>query len=442
MSANPPGQPPFDPPQPPPDWQTWPLADKLRLHWTLQARPNQLTPEGPWNIWLVMAGRGWGKTRVGAEDVLHYGLKHPGSRLAILAPTFADARDTCIEGASGLLGLIPRNLSRKWNRSLGELQLANGTLYKLFSAEEPERLRGPNFHRAWVDELGVVAQQAPEAWDQLQFGLRLGDHPQIVATTTPRPTPLIRALLDRGDVVLTRGRTMENADHLAPSALAALRERYAGTRLGRQELDGELLEEVEGALWSREIFEDPAFRVDPTRVPPLTRIVVALDPADGIMDDEDHTKILNRDEQGICVAGIDAEGRSYVLASEGLRTSPTRWLHRAFALAQEYRADALVYEKNHGGKFLATLIQQTMAREGVMIRLREVTASVGKMTRAEPVAGAYEQRRVHHVGRFDRLEDQMATYTGDPRQKSPDLLDAMVWALSELGTGRRVRIVV
>ncbi|MGZ6376668.1 MAG: terminase large subunit domain-containing protein, partial [Ktedonobacterales bacterium] len=226
--------------------------DKARLlyYWPFWARPEQVTPDGKWNIWLILAGRGWGKTRTGAEDVKAYGLTHPDSRIAIVAPTYADARDTCIEGDSGLLRILPRNALKTWNRSLGELELTNGTRYKLFSADEPDRLRGPQHHRAWCDEL--AAWKYTDTWDQLLFGLRLGTHPQIVATTTPRPVKLIRDLVERSDVHVTRGNTFDNAANLAPAALEQLRAKYSGTRLGRQELFAEILGDTPGALWTRD----------------------------------------------------------------------------------------------------------------------------------------------------------------------------------------------
>ncbi len=211
-------------------------AEFARAEWLIRARPAQLTPPGDWNVWLFMAGRGAGKTRAAAADMAYYGFTHPGARMAIVAPTYADARDTRVEGESGLLSCIPPEEVKLWNRSLGELVLRNGARYALFPAVEPERLRGPQFHRAWCDELGSFGY--PAAWDMLTFGLRLGERPQAVVTTTPRPTSLLRSLLARDDVIVTRGTTWDNAENLAPAALESLRRRYEGTRLGAQELEG------------------------------------------------------------------------------------------------------------------------------------------------------------------------------------------------------------
>lgn len=207
-----------------------------------------MTPQGDWPIWMALAGRGWGKTRTGAEDVAWFGAQNPGSRIAIIAPTFQDARDTCVEGESGLLSVLPKVCIETWNRSLGELVLWNETRFKLFSATEPERLRGPQHHRAWGDE--VAAWPVPSAWDQMLFGLRPGANPQVIATTTPKPTPLIRRIVRTAGAMVTRGSTFDNPDNLPAGTLAHLRDRYEGTRLGRQELFAELLEDVQGALWT------------------------------------------------------------------------------------------------------------------------------------------------------------------------------------------------
>ena len=239
------------------------------MAWRETARSNQLTPDGEWLVWLILAGRGFGKTRTGAEDVAWYGIMNPGSRIAVVAPTYADARDTCIEGDSGLQNVLPRQAIAAWNRSLGELLLTNGTRYKLFSADEPERLRGPQHHRAWCDE--VAAWRYPEAWDQLLFGLRLGDDPRIVATTTPRPTPLIRTLVAAPTTHVTRGSTFDNAANLAPAAMAQLKAKYEGTRLGRQELYAEVLDDTPGALWTRAMIEKARFQGS---LPAMKRVVV------------------------------------------------------------------------------------------------------------------------------------------------------------------------
>ena len=385
-------------------------------------RQDQLTPAGDWRTWLILAGRGWGKTLTGAEDVARYGLTNPGSRIAIVARTFADARDTCVEGDSGLLSCLPRHEIQTYNRSLGELLLTNGSRYKLFSADEPERLRGPQFHRAWSDELGAWGKnpeerQWPPAWDMLQMGLRLGSDPRNVVTTTPRPTRIIRTLWSDRHTHLTRGRTLDNAANLAPQFVEQILSRYQGTRLGRQELDAELLDDVPGALWTYAMLEDrrPA--------PDLTRVVVAIDPA--------VTSSEESDESGIVVCGLGVDGRGYVLADRSCRLSPDGWARRAVAAFDEFAADQILAETNNGGD----LVEQTIRTVRRTIPYRKVTASRGKQTRAQPVAALYEQGRVSHVDVFATLEEQLTTWTPESG-KSPDRLDALVWGLSELMVGR------
>lgn len=381
-------------------------------------RPSQMTPPGDWRTWLILAGRGWGKTLAGAEDVKHYGMTRPNSRIAIVARTFADARDTCVEGESGLLSCLPDDAILTWNRSLGELILNNGTRYKLFSADEPNRLRGPQHHRAWSDEpaswgMGTKDTQWPPAWDMLQFGLRLGDDPKNVATTTPRPIKLIRHLLNDERTYVTRGSTSENADNLAPAFLDQIVARYAGTRLGRQELDAELLDDVPGALWTYAMLEDrrPA--------PDLARVVVAIDPA--VTSGEDS------DESGIVVAGLGVDGRGYVLADRSCRLSPDGWARRAVAAFDDLAADLVVAEVNNGGD----MVESTIKTVRKTLPYKKIHASRGKQTRAQPVAALYEQGRVSHVEVFPELEEQLTTWTPESGT-SPDRLDALVWALTEL----------
>jgi predicted phage terminase large subunit-like protein len=360
-----------------------------------------------------MAGRGWGKTRTGAEDMAHYALTHPAARLAVVAATSAAARDVCVEGESGLRGIIPPELIETWNRSMGELVLTNGARFKLFSAEEPDRLRGYQNHRAWCDEL--ASWSYPEAWDQLLFGLRLGDDPRVIVTTTPRPTQLIRSLLSRDGVMVTRGSTFENSENLAPAALAQLRDRYEGSRIGRQELYAEVLDDVPGALWQRGQIDKLRARTHPD----LVRTVVAIDPA--VTSGEDS------DETGIVVAGRGVDGHGYVLADRTCRMSPDGWARRATSAFEEFSADRIIAEVNNGGD----LVERVIRVQG-HYPYRAVRASRGKLTRAEPIAALYEQGKVHHVGSFPELEDQQCAYTPDGYDGSPDRVDALVWALSEL----------
>jgi predicted phage terminase large subunit-like protein len=396
--------------------------------WELTARPDQVTPGRPgsssarldWNGWLVLAGRGWGKSRTGAEDARIFGTENPGIREAIVAPTYADARDTCIEGDSGLLKCIDQatgghygRVVEAWNRSLGELVLRNGSRYKLFAAVEPDRLRGPQHHRAWCDELAAW-DSAQECWDQLQFGLRLGDHPQTVITTTPRPMELLIELSKRADFVVTRGSTFDNAEHLAANVLAALQERYGDTRLGRQELYADILTQVEGALWSRDLLEETRVQAAPA----MARVVVGVDPS--------VTEGGNR--TGICAAGLGEDGRAYVLHSEGLRAHPDLWARRVVQHYRDFVGDRVVAEANQGGELIRTVLETVDPH----VPLQLVNASRGKRTRAEPVAALFEQGKVSLVGHHAQLEDELVTYTGAPGEESPDVLDAMVWALTAL----------
>jgi phage terminase large subunit-like protein len=332
----------------------------------------------------------------------------------VTAPTAAAARDVCIEGESGLLNVIPPTLVKDWNRSLGEMVLTNGSRFKLFSADEPDRLRGYQHHRAWADEL--ASWRYPDAWDQLLLGLRLGDDPRVVVTTTPRPVAIVRTLLSRPGVVVTRGSTFENADNLAPAALEQLKARYENTRIGRQELYAELLDDVPGALWQRDSLEQ--LRV--AEVPDLQRIVVAIDPA--------VTSGPDADETGIVAAAKGVDGHAYVLKDLTCRLSPDGWAKRAVNAYVDLGADRIVAETNNGGD----MVRLTIHTVDPTVAYKAVTATRGKRTRAEPVAALYEQGKVHHVGLFPELEDQMVSYVPDDYDGSPDRVDALVWALTEL----------
>ena len=417
----------------PSDWRDWPEERKraflarLRVRaarWEGLARPAQRLPTGDWYIWALIGGRGSGKTRAGTEWLAdEIAADDPGDESAIVAPTFGDARDTCIEGDSGLLKALERRgvAVAVWNRSLGELRLASGAVVRIDGADDGGlRLQGHNFRRAFCDELGLWRAGAGErAWEEsLLPAVRLGD-PKIVVATTPKPTPLMRRLLADPVAVVTRMTTFDNEANLAPSFLAQMRARYEGTRLGRQELWGELVDEVEGALWRRSWLDRD--RVGEVPYPGLRQVRCALDPADGATEG---------DEQAICVAGIGWDHELYVVHSEGLRTTPLEWLKRAINVARQHQA-TIVYEKNFTGQFGITVLEQAMRELGVRVPYKQVTAAQGKRTRAEPVAALYEQGRVHHVGRFEELEEQLATWTGGPGERSPDRLDALVWALWE-----------
>ena len=395
------------------------LIVSRRVRWVSQlARPEQLpTEDTSWTTWLYLAGRGAGKTRTAAEWLAYEASSKPKTRWAIVAPTYGDARDTCAEGESGIVNVLRQYGTLKdYNRSIGEIFLTNGSRIKLFSGEEPERLRGPQHHGGWFDEL--AAFKYPEAWDQYQFGLRLGEFPQTIVTTTPKPIKIIKELITQDNVKVVRGSTFDNAANLAESALAQYRLRYENTRLGRQELYGEILDNVDGALWTRKLIDDA--RVD--SAPPLVRVVVAIDPA--------VTANATSDETGIVAAGIASNGDYYILDDKSIRTTPDAWARVAVELYHKHKADKIVAETNNGGDMVILLLKQVDAS----IATKKVTATRGKQLRAEPISSLYEQGKVHHVGYFSELETQLCEWTPQSTE-SPDRLDALVWALTELNSG-------
>jgi phage terminase large subunit-like protein len=387
----------------------------LAYDWKFWARPNQLPPPGDWRVWLLLAGRGFGKSRTGAEWVKDQVDAGKCARVALVAPTAADARDVMVEGESGLLSVCPPWNHPTYNSSLRRVTWPNGAIATLYSADEPERLRGPQHDGAWVDELG--SWRYPEAWDMLMFGLRLGNDPRVVVTTTPRPIPIIKQLVADKHCTVTRGSTYDNLLNLAPDFVRQIVARYEGTRLGRQELMAEILEDVPGALWTLPGIE--ALRVP--QAPELVRVVVAIDPA--------ATNTEDSDETGIVVAGRGRDGQGYVLADLSLKASPDGWGRRAATAYQEFAADRVVYEANQGGD----MVKFTLRTVDPRLPLRDVHASRGKRTRAEPIAALYEQGRIHHVGIHRKLEDQMCSWNpDDARMDSPDRVDALVWALTDL----------
>lgn len=388
-------------------------AIELAYHWPSQARPSQLAPGGDWRTWLVLAGRGFGKTRTGAEwirDRIESGRCH---RLAVVAPTAADARDVAVEGESGILAICHPDRRPVYEPSKRRLTWPTGAMATLYSADEPDRLRGPQHDGAWCDELAAW-RYGQEAWDMLMMGLRLGADPRAVVTTTPRPTKQIKALLADPTTHVTRGSTYDNRANLPAAFLAQILSRYEGTRLGRQELHAEILEDVEGALWTHALID--SHRV--SEAPELRRIVVAIDPA--------VTATEGSDETGIVVAGVGADGHGYVLADASGRYTPLMWARKALTLYELHRADRIVAETNNGGD----LVEINLRTVQQQVPLKRVHASRGKVTRAEPIAALYEQGRVHHVGILGQLEDQLTSWV--PGNGSPDRLDALVWALSDL----------
>jgi phage terminase large subunit-like protein len=399
------------------------LADTLADGgWRAKARPEQLPPPGDaWNGWLLMAGRGFGKTRTGAEWIKELVETNAARHIALVGPTAGDARDVMVEGPAGLLAVSSPWCRPEYEPSKRRLTWPNGAIASTFSSEEADRLRGPQHDAAWCDELGAWNNPS-DTWDMLMFGLRVGAHPRWLVTTTPRPIKLLKELLAREgkDVVVTRGTTIANAANLAGPFLETIRKRYEGTRLGRQELDGELLSDTPGALWRLDWLD----RDRVARAPELKRIVVAIDPAVSTSE--------GADESGIIVAGIDADKHGYILEDLSGRYAPHEWAQRAVAAYQRHRADRIIAEKNNGGD----MVENTIRMVSRNLSFKAVHASRGKVTRAEPISALYELRKVHHVGALSALEDQMCSFTSDfDRARagySPDRVDALVWALFEL----------
>ncbi len=401
------------------------LLRLLDEDWLTLARDDQLPPPGDWTTWAFIGGRGAGKTRAGAEWVraLAFGdgalTPEKIGRIALIGETYADVRDVMIEGPSGLLALPRLGRARPlWQPSRRRLTFANGAVALVFSAEEPDSLRGPQFGAAWSDEVAKW-RHADATYDMIQFGLRLGVFPRGLVTTTPRPIPLLRRLLSDPRTVVTRARTADNARNLAPDFLRTVVGRYAGTRLGRQELDGELIAERPDALWTREALE--AARV--AAAPVLMRVVVAVDPP--------VSSRAGADACGIVAAGLGPDGAAYVLADATLQQAPPeRWARAALSLYHRLSADALVVEVNQGGEMVSTVLAEMDAS----VPVTPVRATRGKYLRAEPVSLLYAQARVHHVGALPALEDELCDFGpgGLSTGASPDRLDALVWALTHL----------
>jgi len=395
--------------------------------WWYIGRPEQQQPAGDWNVWLILAGRGWGKTRTGGEWLSQQVLNSPfadgvPTQWAIIAPTFGDTKNICVEGPSGFLraldhkGLV-RDVDYIYNKSSYKIIFKQGQVVHMFGADSPDAGRGLNLSGGWLDELAVW--QYPDAtWTEgLAPALRIGEHPRVVVTTTPKPIKLLRDWTTRtdGSVYVTRGSTFDNSKNLSETALKELRARYEGTRTGRQELYGELLDDVEGALWNRQMIEDARLK----EAPMLIRVVVAIDPA--VTSGEDS------DETGIIVAGRSADNQFYILDDKTVKDSPDKWARVAVEAYEQWKGDRIVGEANNGGDMIEILLR-TVAP---MIPYKKVHATRGKRVRAEPISALYEQGRVHHIGSFDMLEDQMVTWTPDMK-KSPDRIDALVWALTDL----------
>jgi len=398
------------------DWQVWARDDQL---------PPATTAGGTdWRVWLNLGGRGAGKTRAGAEWVRAKALGTPplgterATRIALVGETLSDVRRVMIEGVSGLLAIHRADERPELEISKAQLVWPNGAIAQMFSAEDPDSLRGPQFDAAWCDELAKW-RRPEETWDMLQFGMRLGESPAIAVTTTPRPLPLLKSIMDDPATVITRAGTSANAAHLAPAFIAEMERRYAGTALGRQELLGEIVDEQSGSLWRRDWIEQA--RV--AHCPELTSIVVAVDPP--------VTATARSDACGIVVAGLGADGRAYIAADRSLQgREPTVWARAAVRAYHDFMADRVVAEVNQGGDLVTAVLRQI----DEAVPVRAVRATRGKWLRAEPVAALYAEGRVAHVGVFETLEQQMLAFGADglSQGRSPDRVDALVWALTDL----------
>ena len=400
-------------------------AAELQHDWGFWARPEQLEPEGKWNTWVALAGRGWGKTRAGAEWVRHR-IRSGDKIVHCVAPTKGDVRRVMVEGDSGLLNVCWEGDATYRGKHLGfpiwsptnnSITWENGAKAVFFSAEDPERLRGPQAYSAWCDEL-CAWRNAQDTWDMMMFGLRLGKHPKVFVTTTPKTTKLIRNILEDEKTVVSKGSTYDNSANLADTFLDAVRKTYEGTRLGRQELYAEILDEASGALWSRQQLAKCEISKD--EIPPLNRIVVSIDPAVTSNQESDMT--------GLVVAGVDVNGIAYVLEDHTDRYTPQQWAAKAVQLYRDHMADRIVAERNQGGD----MVRHTLHTEDETLPIKLVHASRGKMARAEPVSALYEQGKVKHVRGLNDLEDQMVQWEPLGSIGSPDRLDALVWAITDL----------
>ena len=405
--------------------------DEWNYDWTRRARDSQRAPEGDWHCWLIMAGRGFGKTRAGAEWVLSIADADPDARIALIGASLGEVRAVMVEGESGILACTAPWRRPDFEPSLHRIRFPNGALATLYSAAEPETLRGPQHSHAWCDEIGkwpTSNGRATACWDNLVLGLRHGKDQRIVATTTPRAVPLVRRLVQEQDrIAITRGSTYDNAANLPGMFLTTMRRQFAGTTLGRQELDGVLLEDIEGALWSRSLLERCR---EEARGDPPVRVVVGVDPPASAQGDA----------CGIVVCGLDGNGVAQVLADRSVeRPSPETWARAVAETAREWTADRVVAEANQGG----AMVESVLRAADITLPVKLVHASRGKVARAEPVAALYEAGRVRHAGLFAKLEDEMCGlmagggYEGPGR--SPDRADALVWALTELMLGKSAR---
>lgn len=395
------------------------------LNWRHLARPHQTPEHNDWLIWLLLGGRGSGKTRTGAEWIREQVAMHGKTRIALVAPTFNDAREVMLEGESGLLNIGYPSERPEFSSTRRRLNWPNGAVGYVYTAEDPDGLRGPQFDAAWADEF-CAWSYPDDTLSNLRLALRLGDNPQLVMTTTPKPIPALKKLMKAKGILISRGKTSDNADNLAPTFMAAMEEAYGGTRLGRQELSGEFIEDLPGALWTRAMLET-AYT---SERPEFSKVILAIDPP--------VTSGERSDACGLVVAAMTGEGRSakaYILHDGTVQgRSPEGWARAAISLAEGWEADYILAEVNQGGELVTSVLRMF----DPYIAIRTVHASRGKTARAEPVAALYEQGRVLHCGHFTELEDELAAMgTEGGLRKSPDRADALVWAVTELMLKKR-----
>ena len=391
----------------------------LEYDWPSQARRNQLPPPGDWLFWLILAGRGFGKTRVGAETVRAW-AENKYERILLVGPTEADVRETMIEGPSGLLSCYPANRRPIYKPDRHLIEFPSGAIGITRTAIEPERLRGPQFRKFWFDEI-CAARYAQEAWDQIMYGFRVPNSDlRGIITTTPKPIKTLNSIMSHPRTVITRGSSDENRANLAPEFIRTVIDPYRGTRLGRQEINAEILDDVPGALWRRVMIDDGRISLIDVRWDCVVRIVVAIDPA--VTSNEDS------DETGIIVAGLTISGHVLIIDDLSCKESPAGWASVAVRAYRRHQAERIVAEVNNGGD----LVRGNICGTDAGIAFRAVRASRGKYIRAEPVAALYERGLVHHVGTFPALEDQLCGWTPQSQEKSPDRLDALVWAITDL----------
>ena len=384
---------------------------QLEYDWDFWARPQQKIPKGDWSTWLILSGRGWGKTRTGAETVKQW-VEDGVKRIALVAETPADARDAMIEGESGILNVFPPDKKPIYESSKRRVTFHTGATAIIYSGANPDQLRGPQHEKAWCDELAAW-DYPEETWSNLDMGLRLGDNPQTVVTTTPRPIKIITELLEEDSTYLTKGSTYDNKANVSEKFIKKMEQRYEGTRLGRQELYAEVLTDNPGALWSYDMFNYMK------EIPQLSRVVVAIDPAVTSNDKSDETCII--------VAGRDKQGLGYVLDDYTCRKSPNEWATIAIRAYQKYEADYVVAEVNQGGD----MIKSILSSQSKNIPYKQVRATRGKQVRAQPVSMLYEQGKIFHKKSFKELEDQLCSWSPEDKD-SPDRLDALVWGFTEL----------